>query len=373
MRIRVVRESGGLGDVVRLWPVFDGLKRKYPEAEIHFWGLEEYRVMVKTFCRSVDKFIVCPRDARRQRNTPLDERRHRYLARGIQYDLEFDLYCPAWVHEAETRGSVTKDRVELFCESVGVEPGPVRFVLGDEHREAGLAWARSLPCEPEQIVAVQPYSTHRARNWHDAGWLALLPLLVSEGFYPVLFDYCGRVKRIGGHLDTRNSHVELASKLWACNHLVGIDSGLFHVAGAVGTPALMIVGATSGPILCRPYPRATWITGPVPATAPNKCQTPCYTFSELGYAASCQTEGCRVAQAVRAEDVLAALLATYAPKAEYCGDASCTEETKSGPAGAHDGLSPGVPAATGDGIFSPGHPKAATSVATPTHDGKGRK
>ena len=332
MKIRVVRESGGIGDVVRLFPVLDGLRAKYGEdAVIHFYGLAEYREFVKNHCAARVGYIVVPRHGRRQRNTPLDESKYAYLRKSVQYDLEVDMYCPAWAHEKETRGSVTKGRVQLFCEAAGVEPGPVVYHLTPAERAMGRRWIEALDVDPARVVAVQPFATHIARCWAREHWIALISALEDMGFAPVVFDGCrGRVRDLTnrpglpGIHELENPLTEVAWKLAACNWLIGVDSGLFHLASAVGTPALGIFGATSGPLICEPYPRAKYITAEEPPDdAPPGCCPPCYAFRDRGYCETCRLTGCAVAKSVTPDAVLERFTSTYQPKEEYqCEESS---------------------------------------------------
>jgi ADP-heptose:LPS heptosyltransferase len=314
VRIRVVREAGGLGDMLRMFPVVDGLKRKFPGCELHFYGLADYRdLMLRS--PSIDRYIECPRDRRRPRDAPLDETRFPYLKKGITYDLQFDMYCPAWRHEATTRGSVTTDRVELFCRAAGLDPQPLAYPLREEEKLAGATWVASLGIPADRVIALQPFATHVLRCWATERWAELVRLLTGAGFCAVVFDVVpGRARAVGGRPEVRNNFAALALKLAACNYLIGVDSGLLHLAAAVGIPSLLIAGCTSGPILCRPYPLATWITGPVCASAPQNCQTPCYAFGERGCAQQCRQRGCAVAQNVSAQQVFDAFRAVYEPK-----------------------------------------------------------
>jgi len=334
MKIRVVRESGGIGDVLRLFPVFDGLRAKYPDALIHFYGLPEYRELVRDHCPSIDGYIVCPRHGRRERDAPLDEKAYRYLRKSVHYDLQIDMYCPAWRHEKETRGSVEKGRVRLFCEAAGVAPGPVVYHLSPAERAMGRRWIEALEVDPARVVSIQPFATHIARCWPRDHWIALIAGLEALQFAPVVFDGCrGRVRDMPGRQtglpgihELENPLAEVGWKLAACNWHIGVDSGIFHFAGAVGTPALMIAGATSGPLLCEAYPRAEFITADdVPDDAPRGCAPPCYAFRERGYCDQCRQQGCAVAAAVTPDTVLERFVSLYQPKEEYtCEDsASC--------------------------------------------------
>lgn len=324
--IRVIRESGGLGDMLRLFPVFDGLRAKYPNARLDFWGLHEYRDLV-AHCPSVNRYIECPRQHRRPRDAKLDPKLYRYLDRGVRYDLDYDMYCPAFAHERQTRGSVTVDRVELFCRAAGLPPGPVVYRLTDAERQLGLSWRESLSCD--RPIAMQAFATHPVRCWSPERWMQLGDLLLDAGFTPVWFDcVTGRIRDLPGLQEVGNPWPALAAKIWACDHWIGIDSGLFHFAGAVGIPTLMISGCTSGPILCRPYPLAHWVSGPVPISAPKGCASPCYAFPDRGYNPGiCQEHGCAVAIAVSAKTVFDSFASLYSPRSLSPASAPSTLST----------------------------------------------
>jgi hypothetical protein len=46
--------------------------------------------------------------------------------------------------------------------------------------------------------------------------------------------------------------------------VVGLDSGLSHLAGALGAPTVVLTGQTSGECVFSCYPSVRWIDGPLP-------------------------------------------------------------------------------------------------------------
>lgn len=310
MKIRVVREAGGLGDLVRCFAVPQGLKMLHPDAEIHFYGLEHYRHAMMGHCPAVDKFIPCDQGRRRPRMAPLDERKWRYLRRMIRYDLEVDLYCPAYYYgEVLTDGAVVEERTHIWCKHAGVPFSyPVWHVL-DEEREWAEAWVERLGIEPSTLIALQPFGTTRPRNWPEEHWEALIPDLQAAGLTPVLFDSCNRIAKLPGIHESRLTFSQLGAALTACRLSLTGDSGIFHLSAAVGTPVLGLFGQTSGSIMVQGYPPgiAHYLTNEEIArglAATGRCKPPCYGRPNRGCGQDCRLNGCRILNSVQPSVVL---------------------------------------------------------------------
>lgn len=320
MNIRVLREAGGLGDLVRLFPVIAGLKAKYPGSELHFFCLGHYQELVMHgHCPGVDAYISVAHHLRRQRMSPIDEKKHRYLRTGVKYDLDVDMYCPAFVHERETQGAVTRERTELWCAAVGVPVGRPVFHLAEEERAWAQAWRTKAlqplcpdvdTSAPGRIVALQPHSTTTQRNWAARSWQELAMMFMQEGYAVVMLDCCsGRFRGWPSTLQEVNRPFgQLAALLSVCGLAITPDSGIYHLAGAVGTPALGIFGNTNGEIISRIWRPTGYHISKAEADLdrdllPADCKPPCYGFRDRGAAIECRKNGCGAAHQITVEEV----------------------------------------------------------------------
>jgi ADP-heptose:LPS heptosyltransferase len=355
MRHLILREAGGMGDVVRAFPVLRALKRRDPGARVEFMCLAGYEDLVR-LSGCVDVVYTVAEDERRARGESPSPSRHGYLRRIGAFDADvnvIDLYCPAYRHEVETRGAVTLDRVELFCRAAGVEPSqPIIELLPEDILRArerllrdGFGTAedaenaetarhgvtktrravRPVPspsaysassavqsfAETPLLVGLAPYATHGSRSWLGRERLRELGgLLRAEGSRLVMFHSwkCPRPGRdegspadAGAFAALRLGWRDLATSIAACDVLIAADTGPLHIAGALGVPTLGLFGSTSGEVICRPYPTHKWMTATTP---PSGCHAPCYGRPSRGYSFEvCSRLGCEALRGLTPGDV----------------------------------------------------------------------
>lgn len=96
-------------------------------------------------------------------------------------------------------------------------------------------------------------TTWPSKHWPEPYWAELVHIASAEGFDCVLPwgdpDDRLRAERIigaaaSGRLLARQSLTELAQTLASASGVVGVDSGLAHLAAAVGVPAITLYGPT---------------------------------------------------------------------------------------------------------------------------------
>lgn len=311
-RLRVVREAGGLGDLVRLFPVFAGLRRKYPDHEIHFYCLNHYRDLM-LHCKDIDVYIPVNMMDRRPRLAPLDEQKYPYLDRGTRYDLEFDMFCPAYLHEVITDGKVTKERTHLWCEAAGVEFKPAVFMPWDEERIWADNWLTERMIDPLRAVILQPFGTSRSRNWAPDNWTELIQLMNAQGITPIAVDVCRRIAKLPCEQLVYPTFGQLGAILERCQLAISGDSGIFHFAAAVGTKALGLFGQTKGDVMIEGHrPGLVYYIQADPARIQNlECDFPCYGRWSRGYNSDCSKAGCSPLDAIPPTEVLAKICEIY--------------------------------------------------------------
>jgi heptosyltransferase-2 len=121
-------------------------------------------------------------------------------------------------------------------------------------RQEVEAWRqkRGLNTDNRQIVALAPGAVGPSKRWPSAAYAALSRRLLAEGFAvwvlggpdekPLAAEIVGdtAARDLTGH-DLRDAILALA----AASAAVSNDSGLLHVAAALGTPSVGIFGPTS--------------------------------------------------------------------------------------------------------------------------------
>jgi len=356
MRHLILREAGGMGDVVRTFPVLQALKRRAldgrdPGNRVEYVCLSGYEGLIALSGRADAVHTVSERE-RRGRDEPPDPSRHAYLRRigAFEPDVNIiDLYCPAYRHEVETGGAVTLDRVGLFCRAAGVVPSRPRIDLPRQDiaraRERLLEIGGHVPipgghgigtCPPgfravfsassatsavqspaaRPLVGLAPYATHAARSWLGRERLCELGrLLRSAGLGLVMFHSwkCPRPNRdegspadAGAAPALRLGWRDLALSIAACDMMISVDTGPLHLAGALGVPTLGLFGCTSGEVICRPYPTHTWMTAPDPLSGgvATGCAGACHGRPSRGYAREvCGRAGCDLMNRITPQDI----------------------------------------------------------------------
>ncbi|HKI70253.1 MAG TPA: glycosyltransferase family 9 protein [Verrucomicrobiae bacterium] len=110
--------------------------------------------------------------------------------------------------------------------------------------------------QADHCLALHPGSGSEAKNWPEAGWAELLQHLVNKTNLDLLLvggeAEGGRLQRLAAALPPARTWVaqslpltELARQLRSCVAFVGHDSGISHLAAALGLPGLVLWGKSA--------------------------------------------------------------------------------------------------------------------------------
>ncbi len=138
--------------MVRCTVVARGLREKYPEATLWAYVPKVYHDIYAA-ARCIDRLVDAPFQARRPRDKPLDSKKWPYLKppEGIEeFDLDIDLYDPAFRYELRSGPGVVKDRIQLWCEAAGIRPASYtpRLYIEGRPLEKARALLESKLCNP---------------------------------------------------------------------------------------------------------------------------------------------------------------------------------------------------------------------------------
>lgn len=241
-RILVTRGVGGLGDLLMMTPGIRALREMNPESEIVFAVPGNLVALLNgnPHCTVVD---VAEED--------LDVR---------DFDAWYNLSdCPASRHESRTAPSVTRSRIELFAEGMGVEPAELTrfgrrpvYVVSEDEREFAREFLSHRGSGP--FVAVQLQAADRYRDYPhlEAVVKALAEhcdVLVFNDRQFSGFEY-ERVTRVHG-LELRQAFAVVSQ----CNAVLAPDSSFIHLAGALDLPCVALFGPIDGRMRTQDYPR----------------------------------------------------------------------------------------------------------------------
>jgi heptosyltransferase III len=129
-----------------------------------------------------------------------------------------------------------------------------RLAIFDADPVPRLAFLPSPVAVPQ--LAVHPGSGSERKNWPEGRWKELLLCLLNQTDVHLLLiageAEADRVARLAANLPSSRAQwalnlplPELARRLAACRGFVGHDSGISHLAAAVGRPVLALWGETS--------------------------------------------------------------------------------------------------------------------------------
>jgi len=260
-KIAVIRLSS-LGDVILTTPVIRGLKQQYPNSEIDFVVKKQYEDVLK-FNPNISNIIVYdPGNA----NSIKDE------IKNNGYDLIIDLqnnFRSRRIlknHDAEVKRFhkpsikkflLVKFKINLLRElktipEMYAEASDVQ--LDKNGLELFIPDNIALQIEKEKnYIGFCPGSKHFTKCWPKDYFIELGNSLSEKGFNIAVIggaddnEICNYVSgQIKGSINLCNEDdlFQIAANIKQCKTVVCNDSGLMHIAAAVGIPIIAIFGST---------------------------------------------------------------------------------------------------------------------------------
>jgi lipopolysaccharide heptosyltransferase II len=183
-------------------------------------------------------------------------------------------------------GDARHHDVDLYLRLVGSASGAPTLAITSMERIQGEArWGAFDRSKTRPRVVMAPGGGHNAKlvmplkRWSAAHFSALakklekewnaIVLLAGSSSEKTLLDSIGlpTEQNLAGHLDLRDTAALIAT----AGLFIGNDSGLTHIAAAVGTPSLVFFGPTS------PYGKESRVTPQRILYRQEPC-SPCYRF-----------------------------------------------------------------------------------------------
>lgn len=287
-KICVSRQLGGIGDCLMATPVFRGLKEKYGR-ECHItvmttWSYASGALpeLLKGNPYIDDVVRVEPHEyappmlkANKREFNTVPNLRIPHCVQVADEFIELNVICSiVETREQSEPENVRSHRTDIWCEHAGVTPSSKRPILNLTPGELadGKQWVeKHLPGDRPRIGVVLK-AMSAVREWPHIEHFAVD--LIEAGMSPVTIDPVRRVDdRIPAVIGKRIRQVAAI-----CAHLDAVvtpDTGLLHLAGAMGTPILGIFGSTDGAIRMREYAGRYTVTKEFVTCGPCWYRVPC--------------------------------------------------------------------------------------------------
>jgi lipopolysaccharide heptosyltransferase II len=260
LRILIIRLSS-LGDIILTLPVIDALRTKYPEATIDFVTKKEYGGLVRRFAAVSNVYEL---DTKHRR--ALDHLHNELRARHYDHvlDLHNNLRSRKLRNELSNsihivnkrtlkRWTLVKFKVNLLRNEPDIVGRYFETVssldVADTHEGAYLATSPHKSAR----VALAPGAKHWNKRWPMENYIALAKDLTKKGYAISIFGSEAESKlaeEIVAAIPTARNECgkhrieELPDALGECALFIGNDSGLMHIAAAIGMPTVAIYGPT---------------------------------------------------------------------------------------------------------------------------------
>ena len=274
-KIAVLR-ANALGDFIFVLPALQALRQAYPQAEIVYLGLEWHRDFLKDRPSPVDRVIVIPEgslvEGLKQR-PPMDDFFEKMVAEKFDLAIQshgggrnsnpFLLRLGARINVgARTPDAPLLDRwipyiyyqLEYlrFLEIVSlVGAYPARLEPKVTVTKADLAESfKVVPEGKKPLVIIHPGATDPTRRWPVEKFAAVADTLAKSGYQIVVTGTRPESKLVEGVIEAMQEEaLNLCGKLSLngftgllsrCALLISNDTGPAHLAGAIGTPVVIL-------------------------------------------------------------------------------------------------------------------------------------
>ena len=278
-KILVVR-GGAIGDFILTLPALAALRGQFPQSWLEVLGYPHIVPLaieggLVNAVRSIEARALAGFFARHGELDP----------DLIDYFSEFDLivsylYDPDEIFQENVAKCITGQFIagpHRPDEDTGVHAAKVflqpleRLAIFEADPVPRLALA--APVRPSAQLALHPGSGSESKNWPEAKWNEFIGRLLEET--PFSFLMVGgeaegdRLQRLARELPGSRITLaqslplpELARRLEGCVAFVGHDSGISHLAAALGLPGVLLWGETAEEIWRPPSEKMLVIRGP---------------------------------------------------------------------------------------------------------------
>lgn len=269
-RVTVLRQLGGIGDMLMCTPVFLGLKEKYPGCQVVVGTSWDYVAGCLPQLLRNNPFVDQVVRVEPHEFATAWMKQSKWEFRGVPNEripdcvqstdlvIELSVICAMTeTREMQSPEGVVTHRTDIWCRAAGVEPSSRRPILCLTNDELawGKAWCDEHLGEGARIGLPLKTMSGTVIGKDVRGWPhteAFAFDLLRAGYKVVTLDPMRSLSTAIPALIGRPIRA-VAAVIAHLDALVTPDTGLLHVAGAMGTPILGLFGSTNGDLRMREY------------------------------------------------------------------------------------------------------------------------
>lgn len=257
--ILVVRQLGGIGDVLMLSCVFRGLREQYPEHTLKYVTAQLYAAGALTDIAEhnpyVDELIVMEpyegcsartKEVWGQYYAGCPSIEDELLWQKADKAICLNTACVDYEWEQLRLGQpIEKPRYQIWCEAALSKPpssyAPI-YRITEAERQTAKAVFDSRGWTGKRVVGVGVAAFDPKRGIPAEKTREICDRLRHAGLHPVTIDASTTIPGTDAIIAQRMRN--LLPLIEQMDALISVDSGLVHMAGAVGTPVIGIFGPT---------------------------------------------------------------------------------------------------------------------------------
>lgn len=287
-RILVIR-GGAIGDFILTLPAIQLLRENFPEAHLEILGYKHIVLLAERskLANATRSIEYAPMSAFFARRSDLVPELVEYM-KSFQQIISY-LYDPDGLFAENIRRCGVKNYLEAATriddsqhaahqlarplQSLALYLENHAAYLAPQDEDSSFA-ADFLREARRPIFAVHPGSGSEEKNWPLQNWLALGDWLLTLNPPPTLLLVGGEADQINLNAlqkAWKNLNIlpanslplyRLAALFQQCDLFIGHDSGISHLAAAVGAPCLLLFGPTDPHIWAPANPRVRIVQSP---------------------------------------------------------------------------------------------------------------
>jgi ADP-heptose:LPS heptosyltransferase len=347
-RILVVPFADGIGDFVMMLPLLAAVRRRFPAAAVTVAASQRSALLLDE-AQAAGFDVRTPswlREGPRPRGGPLRrlvpqgvlaalagvalqcEFGHfdrtlnlfRWWERGIDFRRHWTPQVPPREGAVHTLDYLADRLASELGQALPAAARRPRVALRAAAVELADAWWQAAGLALQSVVALAPASNMQIKRWPLGQWARLCDGLAAAGCRPLLVlppgqDVAERILHLARRppLAVTGPLDRVAALLARCRVVVGVDTGLLHVAAAVGTRYVGLFGPTN-PLVTGPYDRTLGTALVAPFAKTGACRGCWRQFKYIDDRCRTLPAGSCMG-ALRAETVLDACLAELARSA----------------------------------------------------------